>query len=356
MLRPRLRRRTGFTLIELLVVIAIIAILIALLVPAVQKVRTSAARTQSTNNLKQLALAAHGYHDVYKGLPSNGSMDATPTTFGSGSWGYQILPNIDQQPVFDAATADNTRIAAFWCPLRARPGYYTNSSSATIPVTGTMRDSAGVTTPFTANPTHSQVLGTSGTIMVSGGPRTVQLRYAPGTSLAGMVWYTGTGSVGFGSGLPTEAVVTATGLVPTKDAGPATDYGINPYINSTSGSLSAAPSKIKMNTISDGTSNTILLGQIYYPVTQYSDSSVSATDSRMSIFRAGTSATGRNGLGDSAATWLRDGSAAAFNQWGSPLSEGGLMAMADGTVRLFPYSSPLTSLLRTDDGVSVEIP
>lgn len=65
------RRRTpvGFTLIELLVVIAIIAVLIALLVPAVQKVREAAARTQGTNNLRQLALAAHNYESTYKKLP-----------------------------------------------------------------------------------------------------------------------------------------------------------------------------------------------------------------------------------------------------------------------------------------------
>jgi len=61
--------RRGFTLIELLVVIAIIAILIALLVPAVQKVRSAAARTQSINNVKQIVLAVHSYHDVNKKVP-----------------------------------------------------------------------------------------------------------------------------------------------------------------------------------------------------------------------------------------------------------------------------------------------
>jgi prepilin-type N-terminal cleavage/methylation domain-containing protein len=113
---PNVRARSrGFTLIELLVVIAIIAILIALLLPAVQQAREAARRSQCKNNLKQMGLALHNYHDVYNQLPPGG----TSTAWGS-SFFLSMLPYVDQQNVYnnlDFATKNNS----------AGPGYVANA-------------------------------------------------------------------------------------------------------------------------------------------------------------------------------------------------------------------------------------
>ena len=132
-------RKQGFTLIELLVVIAIIAILIALLLPAVQQAREAARRTQCKNNLKQIGLALHNYHDVYSYLPpekimgerqpegtlwcgpgSNQTWDAEP-----GNWGIFILPMLEKQNEFNLLdftrrynAAPNTQV------FRVRQGQY----------------------------------------------------------------------------------------------------------------------------------------------------------------------------------------------------------------------------------------
>jgi len=105
------RSRTGFTLIELLVVIAIIAILIGLLVPAVQKVREAAARTQCQNSLKQMGLALHNYESSKKVFPpafrTPPGTTATPLFPGWG-WGTLILPYIEQAPLYASLNPDAT--------------------------------------------------------------------------------------------------------------------------------------------------------------------------------------------------------------------------------------------------------
>ncbi|MDP1796855.1 MAG: DUF1559 domain-containing protein [Planctomycetaceae bacterium] len=133
------RRREGFTLIELLVVIAIIAILIALLLPAVQQAREAARRTQCRNNLKQIGLALHNYHDANSALPA-GSI-VLPNAAGTRDYGHgwvwhgSILPYIDQAPLYNAIQGpdgmgnelgdQNTgktqvirplTLSVFWCP------------------------------------------------------------------------------------------------------------------------------------------------------------------------------------------------------------------------------------------------
>jgi len=149
-MRPSFFRRwRGFTLIELLVVIAIIAILIALLVPAVQKVREAAARTQSTNNLKQIGIAVHGLNDDYKRIPSSIGAFPNTATWGnpSGAWSnntpgmpafhgtlqYYMLPYLEQSALY---RNPDTGTGGSWFTPGVVPTYLA-PSDPTLPPNGT---------------------------------------------------------------------------------------------------------------------------------------------------------------------------------------------------------------------------
>ena len=100
----RINRRSAFTLVELLVVIAIIGILVGLLLPAVQAAREAARRMQCSNNLKQLGLALHTYHDVHNALPWSTTYygpDGTYETNRGWAWSAMLLPFIEQGAAYN---------------------------------------------------------------------------------------------------------------------------------------------------------------------------------------------------------------------------------------------------------------
>jgi prepilin-type processing-associated H-X9-DG protein/prepilin-type N-terminal cleavage/methylation domain-containing protein len=102
---PSVSKVRGFTLIELLVVIFIIGLLVALLLPAVQSAREAARRAQCANNLKQIGLALHGYHDAWQSFPAAYlTKDATGLELGAGwAWGTLVLPYLEKTPLYNAA-------------------------------------------------------------------------------------------------------------------------------------------------------------------------------------------------------------------------------------------------------------
>ena len=126
------RRRAAFTIVELLVGITVIGILIALLLPAVQAAREAARRMHCANNLKQIGLAMHGYHDVQKTFPPGTIWNRSVVNWVAAShrtnWGIALLPYLEQQPLYDQydseadvtalvnATVVSTAVSVYACP------------------------------------------------------------------------------------------------------------------------------------------------------------------------------------------------------------------------------------------------
>jgi prepilin-type N-terminal cleavage/methylation domain-containing protein len=330
------RIRSAFTLIELLVVIAIIAVLIGLLLPAVQKVREAAARMQSTNNLKQLALACHGYSDVRKGLPDNGCWNFVSWYYGdpwhafprpqiepNSSWPFKILPYIEQDNL-QKNWNFTTPVKTFLDPARAGTGLSSLTYNGN-PNDYTSIRQAGPVTDYAAN---AALVGSA-------------MNTAPGAA-AGPNWAWASGPQGW-----------------------------NPFNRG-------------VGTIPDGSSNTILLGQKAMATQTYSkrgpvqftmsngsnrdnndDSICEGGPGVMGLTRSNVpdttwymaSASGGNktlipgssyGLAAGWETWFeftftleRDArDLDSWNRWGSPYSGGVLFAMADGSVRSLSFSTP----------------
>src|SRR5438876_5806666 len=223
-----LRPRSGVTLIELLVVIAIIAILIGLLVPAVRTVREAAARTQCSNNLKQIGLALHAYHDVNKRLPPGGisliKTPAAPTSEAGLAWQVLILPFIEQgnlaakfDPTLGYRSTINWPLGMIQVPIYFCPSATYNQSGSTAEQGGASTNGGGTVT-LPAEPFTVHYIGNAGPKYSATDP-TVDL---PGSTNGGLA---------------------KTGVL-------------------------FRDSKVRLTDITDGTSNTFLVGELSFNANQ----------------------------------------------------------------------------------------
>jgi prepilin-type N-terminal cleavage/methylation domain-containing protein len=152
-------RRKGFTLVELLVVIAVIGALVALLLPAVQAARESASRTACQNNLKQVGLAFHSFHDTHKLLPTGGNNGPNVVDVCCRAekgrtdyycWTYHILPFVEGQNIADLAPVDFDAfrqgvMPTYYCPTRRTPRLYQNQAKCDYAGNGGINEFDGIT-------------------------------------------------------------------------------------------------------------------------------------------------------------------------------------------------------------------
>jgi prepilin-type N-terminal cleavage/methylation domain-containing protein len=335
-IRSALVRRRAFTLVELLVVITIIGILISLLMPAVQSAREAARRTQCSNNIKQLALGCLNHQTQFGWLPPDGwgwgwigDPDKGHGWKQPGGWVFNVLPFIDQQNVYGMqsgltgaarATAASqmlqTPLAAFNCPSRRPLALYPTWEPSS---------SLSSSTSFAAGPMPTTVAKTDYACnggdypldpsSVEGGPNGPGT-YASGTSLADQQKWAAIGNI-------------ATGVMY-----PASQIG------------SAA--------ITDGSSNTFMLGEKYLDPDNYTngddngDNENAYMGDNEDICRWG---------GPNAPEQMQDTPGNVRSAWGSAHANGFGVALCDGSVRVISFyidETTLAHLCNRRDGIPID--
>jgi len=378
----RSSRRRAFTLIELLVVIAIIAVLIALLLPAVQQAREAARRTQCKNQLKQLGLALHNYHDTFiTTMPTGYIYSAgvapaigTPGVAATNGWGWgtMILPYIDQAPLYNTFTVGTTAAGT------NNPNMNTGlmaGSGATIPVSGSIesvlssqRCPSDSGTATIAGAITGRLLGRSNYIGVAGSAfrplagvstatdpvcSTAATPALPalvaGAHVTGGMYPTAGATAGcnINSAAPGAAPVAATYLPPI--------YTPTATLVDYYGGVFGANSKRGIRDMTDGTSNVIMVGERYTPVNASPLTAQVVGD----VNWAGVPATGQEWATLGEATFKVNANFSAINPrpptsgFGSMHTGGAQFLMGDGAVRFLSESLDQNTyrlLSRVNDG------